>query len=319
MSEVIIYKARDGHIELKVSLSDETVWLSQSQLSDLFDKNVRTISEHIGNIFKEEELDETSVVRNFRTTASDGKVYDKKHYNLDVIISVGYRIRSKQGTEFRQWATNVLKNHLIKGYTLHKKCLAEKGIKELQQSIELLQKTLVKNEFVSDLGAEAIQLIISYSKTWDLLLAYDERKLVLSTKGKKGEVSLDYQAIVEAITLLKTELAARNSASALFGKEHDKNFESILGNIEQTFDAKPLYKTVAEKAAHLIYFIIKDHPFTDGNKRIGCFVFLLYLKVQNTPSKLNDNGLVALALLIAESDPSQKDLLIALIVNLLTD
>ncbi|MFN3234222.1 MAG: virulence RhuM family protein [Gammaproteobacteria bacterium] len=160
MSEIIIYKAKDGHIELKVSLSEETVWLTQKQLSDLFNKNIRTISEHINNIFKEGELVEDSVIRNFRITANDGKTYDTKHYNLDVIISVGYRVHSKHGTEFRQWATSVLKKHIIKGYTLNEKRLAERGARELQQSIELLQKTLTRNHLVNDTGVETIQLIM---------------------------------------------------------------------------------------------------------------------------------------------------------------
>jgi len=319
MSDVVIYKAKDGHIELKVNLSEETVWLTQKQLSDLFDKNVRTISEHINNVFKEGELDEDSVIRNFRITAADGKTYDTKHYNLDVIISVGYRVHSKRGTEFRQWATSVLKEHLIKGYTLNKKRLAERGVKELQQSIELLQKTLKRNDLVNDIGIETIQLIMSYTKTWHLLLAYDEDKLILPAQGRQTVEILNYEAAIHAIETLKSDLAARNEATALFGNEREQGLQSILGNIEQTFGGEPLYKTVEERAAHLLYFIIKDHPFSDGNKRIGCLIFLLYLKLQNTAIKLNDNGLVALALLIAESDPKQKDLMVRLIVNLLTD
>jgi DNA ligase (NAD+) len=319
MSDVVIFKAKDGYVELKVNLSEETVWLTQKQLSDLFDKNVRTISEHINNIFKEGELDEDSVIRNFRITAADGKSYDTKHYNLDVIISTGYRVHSRRGTEFRQWATSVLKEHLIKGYTLNKKRLAERGVKELQQSIELLQKTLTRNDLVNDIGSETIQLIISYTKTWHLLLAYDEDELTLPEKGKQETTILNYESAIHAIETLKSDLAARDEATALFGNEREHGLQSILGNIEQTFGGEPLYKSTEERAAHLLYFIIKDHPFSDGNKRIGCLIFLLYLKLQNTAIKLNDNGLVALALLIAESDPQQKDLMVRLIVNLLTD
>lgn len=319
MSEIVIYKAKDGHVELKVNLHEETVWLTQKQLSDLFDKNVRTISEHINNVFKEGELDKDSAIRNFRIAAADGKAYDTKHYNLDVIISIGYRVHSKRGTEFRQWATSVLKTHLIKGYTLNKKRLAECGVKELQQSIELLRKTLTRNDLVNDIGVETIQLIMSYTKTWHLLLAYDEDKLILPTQGTQALPILDYESAIHAIETLKIDLAARNEATALFGQEREHGLQSILGNIEQTFGGEPLYKTIEERAAHLLYFIIKDHPFSDGNKRIGSFIFLLYLKLQNTPIKLNDNGLVALALLIAESDPKQKDLMVRLITNLLID
>ncbi len=317
MSEIVIYKAKDGHVELDVNLSEETVWLTQKQLSDLFDKNIRTISEHIMNIFKEEELEENSVIRNFRITAADGKSYDTKHYNLDVIISIGYRVNTKQGTAFRQWATKVLKEYLVKGYATNEKRLAECGVKELQQTVELLHKTLVHHDCVNDIGAQAVQLIMSYANTWHLLLAYDENTLALPAKSERELHPLEYQFAVKAIVSLKTDLAARNEATPLFGNERDHAFDSILSNIEQTFGGEPLYQSAEERAAHLLYFIIKDHPFTDGNKRIACFMFLLYLKLQNIIIKLNENGLVALALLIAESDPVQKDLMIRLIVNLL--
>ncbi|MDF1653911.1 MAG: virulence protein RhuM/Fic/DOC family protein [Coxiellaceae bacterium] len=319
MSDVIIYKAKDGHIELSVNLDKETVWLTQRQLSDLFDKNIRTISEHIQNIFKEGELIEGSVIRKFRITAGDGKSYDIQHYNLDVIISVGYRVRSKRGTEFRQWATTVLKQHLIGGYSIYKKRLAERGVEELQQSLELLQQTLTQNELVNDIGAETIRLINHYAKTWSLLLAYDEDQLTLPQQGKLSVGPLNYQTALDAINALKVKLAENKEASALFGNEREHGLESILGNIEQTFDGEALYATSEQRAAHLFYFVIKDHPFSDGNKRIGCLIFLLYLKVQNIAININDNGLVALALLVAESKPTQKDLLIRLIVNLLAN
>jgi len=319
MPEIVIYTAKDGHIELEVNLAEETVWLTQKQLAELFDKNIRTISEHISNIFQEAELEEDSVVRNFRITASDGKSYDAKHYNLDVAISVGYRVRSKQGTAFRQWATATLKDHLIKGYTVHKTRLAEQGLHELQQTVELLQKTLVHHDLVNELGSEAIQLILSYTKTWSLLLAYDEDRLKLPKPAKRSAFPFNYEIAIWAITALKGDLMARKEATPLFANDTSHRLESILNNIEQTFDGEMLYGSIEEKAAHLLYFIIKDHPFTDGNKRIGCFIFLLYLKSNHLPIKLNDNGLVALALLIAESNPSQKDILIRLVVNLLMD
>lgn len=317
--EVIIYKDKDGHIELNVSLSDETVWLTQAQLADLFDKNKSSISEHITKIFKDGELEENSVVRNSRTTGKDGKDYNVNYYNLDVIISVGYRVNSKQAIAFRQWATSILKEHIIKGYTTNEKRLAEQGLKELEQTVKLLHKTLVAHQHIDDIGSETIQLIISYAKTWHILLAYDEDKLKIPSTGKKTTIELDYNAAVDAIASLKSDLATRNEASQLFGNERDKGLMSILSNIEQTFDNVPLYPTAEERAAHLLYFIIKDHPFTDGNKRISCLIFLLYLKLQNIPIKFNQNGLVALALLIAESAPSQKDIMVKLTVNLLMD
>lgn len=319
MSEIVMYTADDGHIELEVNLAQETVWLSLNQLSELFERDKSVISRHLNNIFKSKELDKNSVVANYATTASDGKTYQVDYYNLDAIISVGYRVNSKKGIHFRKWATDVIKNHLIRGYSIHEKRLAQQGLQELQQTVDLLQKTLINHELVNDLGSEAIQLILSYAKTWSLLVAYDEGKLELPKKGKYAVTSLDYDAVVKAILSLKTELAARQEASSLFGNERDQGLISILGNIEQSFGGEQLYKTAEEKAAHLLYFIIKNHPFTDGNKRIGCFVFLLYLKMQNLPIKLNENGLVALALLIAESNPSQKEMMIRLIMNLLID
>jgi hypothetical protein len=184
MSEVTIFKAKDGHIELTVHLSKDTVWLTQKQLADLFNKDVRTISEHINNIFKEAELDKSAVIRNFRITASDGKAYNTQHYNLDVIISVGYRVHSKRGTEFRQWATRILKDQLIKGYALNEKRLAERGLHDLQQSLDLLQKTLITNELVNDVGTETIRLITSYTKTWhyDDYLSFSSKDLCLAAK-----------------------------------------------------------------------------------------------------------------------------------------
>ncbi|HQS85085.1 MAG TPA: virulence protein RhuM/Fic/DOC family protein [Alphaproteobacteria bacterium] len=319
MSEIIIYTAKDGHIQLEVNLTEETVWLTQKQLADLFGKNVRTISEHINNIFKEDELKKASVIRNFRITAEDGKTYDAIHYNLDVIISVGYRVKSKKGTSFRQWATSVLKEHLIKGYSIHTHQIAKRGLSELTQTIELLQTTLKNNELASDIGIEAIQLILKYAKTWHLLLAYDEDKLTLPEGSKKSSLELTYQDASKSIAFLKSNLLSRNEATPLFGQEREKALESIVKTIEQTFDGEPLYKTIEEKAAHLLYFIIKDHPFTDGNKRIGSFIFLLYLNFQNIPANLNDNGLLALALLIAQSNPSQKEIMIHLIVNILNN
>lgn len=319
MSEIVIYCAMDGHVELDVNLADETVWLTLNQMALLFGRDKSVISRHLNNVFKINELDRDSVVANFATTAADGKTYQVDYYNLDAIISVGYRVNSKQGVQFRKWASHVLKDHLIRGYSTYEKRLAERGVQELQQTVELLQKTLVHHDLVNDLGQEAIQLILSYSKTWDLLLAYDEGELKLPAQSKEATPKLYYKAAIAAIASLKSNLMARNEATDLFGREREGGFDSILNNIDQTFDGESLYKTPEEKAAHLLYFVIKDHPFTDGNKRIGSLMFLLYLKSQSLPIKLNENGLVALALLVAESDPSQKEMMIRLVVNLLMD
>ena len=320
MSEITIYTADDGHIELDVSIAHETIWLSQQQMANLFGTKRPAITKHLKNIFNSGELDANSVSSKMEHTASDGKKYKTLFYNLDAIISIGYRVNSNQATQFRIWATNVLKEHLSQGYTVYEKRLAERGVKELQQTIDLLQKTLTHNELVNDIGTETIQLIMSYTKTWHLLLAYDEGELALPSQENEIEANaLRYDTALKAIETLKTDLAAKNEATALFGNEREHGLESILGNIEQTFGGEALYKTIEERAAHILYFIIKDHPFSDGNKRIGCLIFLLYLKLQHCTIKINDNGLVALALLIAESAPSQKELMIRLIVNLLMD
>lgn len=317
---ILIYTGKDGHTHLEVNLSEETVWLSLTQMAELFCRDKSVISRHLLQIFKTNELDKSAVVANHATTATDGKTYQVDYYNLDAILSVGYRINSKQGTAFRQWANSVLKDHLIKGYSIHTHQIAKRGFSELEQTIELLQKTLTNQELVSDLGLEAIQLILKYAKTWHLLLAYDEGQLNLpENTTHKSTLKLTYQDALKSINFLKSDLLSRNEATPLFGFEREKGLESILNNIDQTFGGAPLYKTIEEKAAHLLYFMIKDHPFTDGNKRIGSFIFLLYLNLQNMPVKLNDNGLLALALLIAQSDPSQKEIIIHLITNILSD
>lgn len=319
MSELVMYHSKTGNLELSVSFADETVWLTQQQMADLLGTKRQAVTKHLSNIFKSNELDKDSVSSKMELTAADGKKYKTQVYDLDAIISVGYRVNSSQATEFRIWATAVLKDHLIKGYSVHEKRLAEVGTKELEQSLELLQKTLTRNDLVTEIGRETIELIINYSKTWKLLLAYDEERLSLPTAGSKDGLVLHYDVVAPAIASLKCELMERGEGSDLFGREKDDSLKGILGNIEQTFDGKKLYKSIEERAAHLLYFVIKDHPFSDGNKRIGCLVFLMYLKLQTRAIRINDNGLVALALLVAESKPAQKDLIIRLIANLLID
>ncbi len=322
MSELVIYRAKDGNITIDVNLTDETVWLSMDQMTRLFGRDKSVISRHLTNVFKIKELEKNRTVAKFATVQKEGGREIKReieYYNLDAIISIGYRVNSKEAIRFRQWATSVLKEHLIRGYTTHQKRLAEVGLSELEQTIKLLHKTLVKHEHVTEIGSETIQLIIGYAKTWHLLLAYDEDKLKLPIESKPTRLILDYLSATQAICELKSDLAARSEASPLFAYERDKSLESILLNIEQTFDGRPIYASAQERAANLFYFVIKDHPFTDGNKRIACLMFLLYLKLQGVEIKLNDNGLVALALLIAESDPQQKEMMVRLIVNLLID
>ncbi|MFN4212627.1 MAG: RhuM family protein [Microgenomates group bacterium] len=275
--EIIIYKSKDGP-QLEVRLEEETVWLTQKQMALLFDKGIPTINEHIRNIFKEGELKEDSVIRKFRITAADGKTYETNFYNLDVIISVGYRVKSLRGTQFRIWATKTLKDHLIKGYTINQKRLlqATNQLKELQNTISFLQEKS-KHELLVGQGQEILSLLANYSKTLTLLEQYDKRKLPLARKTK-GKFVLKYSEAKRIIQEIKKDLIAKKEASDLFGQEFGERFKTILDSIYQGFDKKELYPSLEEKAAHLLYFVIKDHPFVDGNKRIASFLFIYFFR-----------------------------------------
>lgn len=318
--QIIFYESDKGKENITVHLADETVWLNQAQMTELFQRNKRTVSEHIRNVFKEGELEEEAVVRKFRTTAEDGKSYLTNFYNLDVIISVGYRVKSKRGTQFRIWATSILKKHLVKGYTFNQHRLAETGLLEAQQVLSLLTNTLENQNLVSDEGLSVLNLVNRYAKTWQLLLQYDEDNLPPPNRKQVTGEMLDLDGARTAIGSLKQQLLAKMEATDLFGNERSDALAGIIGAIHQTFGGQDLYPSIEEKAANLLYFVIKDHPFTDGNKRIGSFLFLLFLQRNGLLGKkhFDNKSLVALTLLTAASDPGQKDLLIRLIVNLLS-
>ncbi len=321
--EIVIYQTPDKKVKIDVNLDQNTVWLTQKQIAELFDKGVPAVNEHIKNIFKTNELKENSVIRNFRITAKDGKEYDTKHYNLDVIISVGYRVSSKRATQFRIWATKTLKDYLVKGYVVNEKRLleAQDKFKELQTAIEFLQKKS-GHELLAGQEQEILSLLGDYSKTLTLLEKYDTEKLSLSKKGR-GSFILNYDSAKSIISDVGKELRNKKEASEFFGKENGDKLNGIMGALYQTFNKKELYSSIEEKAAHLLYFIIKDHPFIDGNKRIASFLFVYFLDKNNYlhketgERKINDNALVALALLIAVSDRSEKEKLIKIITNLL--
>ena len=320
--EIVLYKTKGGKTSLEVKLEKETIWLTQQQLTQLFDRDRTVITKHINNVFKEKELEEKSNVQKIHIPNSDKPV---AFYSLDVIISVGYRVKSKQGTQFRIWANQILKDHLIKGYTLNPKRLPESNLKELEEAIELIKGTLKTKELTSDESIGLLKVITDYANSWILLQKYDSNKLEEPKKKHKPKYILNYEKSIEAIAKLKADLKPKKEASDLFGNQRDKSFEGIIGNLYQTFDREELYPAIEDKAAHLLYFIIKDHPFTDGNKRIGSFLFILYLASNgylfksNGERKINDNTLVALALLIAESNPKQKDTMIKLVMNFLNN
>lgn len=316
LGEIVLYQDEDGRSSLDVHLCDETVWLTQAQMVELFQRDQSVVSRHLRNVFREGELQEKSNMQKMHIANSDKPV---ALYNLDVIISVGYRVKSPRGIQFRIWATNVLKQHLIQGYTVNQRRLAEKGLSEMEQAMALLSRTLQRHELVTDEGKAVLEVVSRYAKSWSLLLQYDEDRLELPKDRHGTGKSLDYLQARAAITALKSELVGRGEGTDLFGREREHALQSILGNLGQTFGGRDLYPSVEEKAAHLLYFVIKDHPFSDGNKRIGSFLFLLFLRENHLldQSGINENGLVALALLIAESDPRQKDLLVRLILNLL--
>lgn len=318
MSELIIYSADETRVSVR--LEGETIWLTQRQMGELFDSSTDNIGLHLKNIFGDQELDELATTEDFSVVQLEGSrqvTRRVRHYNLDAIISVGYRVNSKRGVQFRQWATQVLREHLTQGYSLNAARLAEQGIAEAQHAVELLARTLANQQLVTDTGREVINLIVGYAKTWHLLLQYDEDGLRLPASCQPAQSALDYVTARAAIDELKTALGARGEATELFGRERGDALQGILGSIEQTMFGEPLYKTREEKAAHLLYFVIKDHPFSDGNKRIGAFLFLLYLQQECVGMSINPNALTALALLVAESAPTNKDLMIRLIVNLL--
>ena len=323
MNEIEIYKSPDNKIELQVNLENETVWLSQKQMAELFNKDSDTIGLHLKNIYSEQELIEKSTTEFFSVVQTEGKrkvTRNIKYFNLDAIISVGYRVNSKRGTQFRQWATERLKDYLVKGYAINKKRLAEaeNRFSELKQAIQLFGK-VAKAEEISGTEAQGLLKVLSdFTIALDILDQYDHQTLKIKKSKSKEVFRISYKEALKAIEGLKKKFGG----SALFGNEKDKSFEGSLNGIYQTFDGKDLYPSVEEKAAHLLYFVVKDHSFTDGNKRIAAFLFVWFLDRNNLlyqqGSKIiDDNALVALTLLIAESNPNDMNMMIKVIVNLI--
>ncbi len=320
-NQIQLYTSKDGKIALQVSFEQETVWLTQAQMAELFTKDVRTINEHIGNVFSEGELERDPTIRKFRIVRQEGNRQvsrEIEHYNLDMIISVGYRVKSKRGVQFRQWATQTLKQFLVQGYAINERRLQEKGI-EFSQAVALLSRTLTNQALVNDNGQAVISVVQDYARTWSLLQAYDEQSLVENRVKQPAMKALVFDEVLQAIEQLKQTLIEKGEATALFGQQRSDGLASAIATIEQEFGEEWFYPNIASRAAHLLYFVIKNHPFADGNKRTGSFLFLWYLRLNQgllakpVEQLINDNTLVALALLVAESLPEQKTLMIKLI------
>jgi len=319
MNEISIYQTENGTIE--VQLRQDTVWLRQEQLSQLFGRERSVITKHLRNVFAEGELEANAVCAKFAHTAADGKTYQVEHYNLDVIISVGYRVKSQQGTRFRQWATRILREHLTKGYTLNQQRF-EANAREFEAALQLVKKAAQSAELHADTGRGLVDIVTRYAQTFLLLQRYDEG-LLADPHTQAGGALPSLTEARAALAQLKTDLIARREATQLFAQERGDGLAALLGNLDQTVFGEPAYPSVEAKAAHLLYFVIKNHPFSDGNKRSGAFLFLDFLnrnaRLLDTAGQpvINDIGLAALALLVAESDPARKDTLIRLIMNML--
>ncbi len=311
-NEIILFENQG--VKLEVNLKDETVWLTQKQMAELFDKDRRTITRHIQNIYKDEELEENAVCSFFEHTAEDGKKYKVQYYNLDMIISVGYRVNSKRGIIFRKWATKILKDYMLKGYAVN-----QKRLEYLEKTIKLIDiANRIDERLEGNDAKEILKVIGNYSKALELLDEYDHRTLK-KVEGNIDERKINYKQCIEIINKLRF-----NEESTLFAVERDKGLESIIGNIYQSFGGQDIYKSIEEKGANFLYLIVKNHVFADGNKRIAATLFIYFLNFYDILYKdgkqtIDNNTLAALTLLIAESNPKEKEVIIDLVMNFLND
>ena len=311
-NEIILFENQG--VKLEVNLKDETVWLDREQLAELFGRDIKTIGKHINNALKEELSDDTSVVAKFATTATDGKTYQVEYYNLDMILSVGYRVKSKNGITFRKWANKILKDYMLKGYAVN-----QKRLEYLEKTIKLIDiANRIDERLEGNDAKEILKVIGEYSKALDLLDDYDHRTLK-KVAGNIDERKIEYKNCIEIINKLRF-----NEESSLFAVERDKGLESIIGNIYQSFAGQDVYKSIEEKAANFLYLIVKNHVFADGNKRIAATLFIYFLSFygilyKNGKQSIDNNTLTALTLLIAESNPKEKEIIIDLVMNFLNN
>ena len=304
--EIILFETKDKSIALPVMVENESVWLNRNQIAMLFERDIKTIGKHINNALKEELAEQNSVVAKFATTASDNKKYMVEHYNLDVIISVGYRVKSKRGVEFRRWANSVLKDYIIKGYAVN-----HNRMSQLNEVIRVMKR--VENSLDT---RQVLTVIERYSQALELLDAYDHQNMT-RPKGTREAYRLTYEECRKVIDSMKF-----GENSSLFGNEKDDSFKGIIGAIYQSFGGEDLYPSLEEKAANLLYFITKNHSFSDGNKRIAATIFLYFLDkngvlFQNGNKLIDDHTLVALTIMIAESNPQEKEMMISVVMNCL--
>lgn len=321
-NQIEIFKTKDNQTEVKVRFEQETVWLDAHMIASLFTVNRPAIVKHIQNIYKSDELLEVSTCSILEQVAADGKLRKMKLYNLDIILSVGYRVNSKSATQFRQWATQRLKDYLVKGYAINEKRLeeAESKFQELKQAVKLLESVVNAKEITGDEAQGLLKVLSDYAFALDILDQYDHQTLKISETEDKEIFKISYTETIKAIEGLKTKFGGSN----LFGNEKDDSFKSSLATIYQTFDGIDLYPSVQEKAGNLLYFVTKNHSFSDGNKRIAAFLFVWFLErnallYHEGKKVIDDNALVALTLMIAESKPDDKEMMVKVIINLINN
>ena len=323
-SQIKIYKIPEGKTSIEVKLEKDTVWLSLKQMSELFERDKSVISRHINNIYKEGELERGSTVAKIATVQKEGErkvIRNIEYFNLDVIISVGYRIKSTRGTQFRIWANQVIKDYLIKGYVINQQRLQKqiKQFNELKKTIKLIENAFDYKKLTNDESKGLLKIISDYSYALEILDKYDYQTLKIENTSGKEIYRLTYEEAKRQIELVKKTYGN----SDLFGQEKDNSFKSSLATIYQTFDGSDLYPSIEEKAANLLYLIVKNHSFIDGNKRIAAFLFLYFLEKngllfsESGKKRIADNALVALTLMIAVSKPEDKATMIKVIVNLI--
>ena len=322
MSEIAIFESANG--EIQVHLEQDTVWLTQRQMSEVFATTPENVLMHLKNIYTDGELEEKATTKHSLVVQLEGKREVKrklKHYNLDAIISVGYRVNSKRGVQFRQWATRLLNQHLTRGYTLNQQRF-EENAKELEAALGLIRKAASSPDLLTDTGRGLVEIVSRYTQTFLWLQRYDEG-LLNEPQGQPGGTLPNFQEATDSLEKLKRNLIVRGEATELFAKPRGDGLSSLLGNLDQSVFGEPAYPSIQSKAAHLLYFVVKNHPFADGNKRSGAFLFVDFLHRNNHLINeqgepiINDTGLAALTLLVAESAPAQKETLIRLIMNML--